>query len=39
MAKMLLLTAKSEIGFQSFIPPMRLLNPDQDTHKTSINML
>ena len=41
MAKVSLLTAKSETGFQNFILAIRQLkmNPDRDAHQTSIKIL
>ena len=41
MAKVPLLTTKSETGFQSFILVIhhKEMNPDQDAHQSSIKML
>ena len=41
LAKVLLLTAKLETGFQSFVLEIRhwLVNLDQDAHQTSIKLL
>ena len=39
VVKVSLLTAKSETGFQYFWQYVREMNPNQDTHQTSIKML